>query len=126
MARWKSFLAYLYTERLTFEPASALSMYRIAERAGIPRLRTMALKMLERHLYDCPGETVVEMAFEVFSARYEEVLDIEVAVIKHRLREGPISGEGVKRKLQEKIGAAMGGELGHAELAVRKLVMAVF
>ncbi|KIY66366.1 hypothetical protein CYLTODRAFT_34863 [Cylindrobasidium torrendii FP15055 ss-10] len=123
---WKSFLAYLYTERLTFEPASALSMYRIAERAGIPRLRIMALKMLERYLCDCPGEMVVEMAFEVFSARYEEVLDVEVAVIKHRLREGPISGEGVKRKLQEKIGAAMGGELGHAELAVRKLVMAVF
>ncbi|KIY63441.1 hypothetical protein CYLTODRAFT_426112 [Cylindrobasidium torrendii FP15055 ss-10] len=125
---WKSFLTYLYTDFGFFDPASARSIYRVAERAKMPGLRASALRAIDRAMSLNPRE-VVDWAFDDYSARYEEVLDAEVSFIKRLLAKESANGvtakEGMRKLLQEKIAGAMAGQIKNAEIAVPKLVFAV-
>lgn len=95
----------------------------------MPGLRASALRAIERAMSMNPRE-VVEWTFDDYSARYEEVLDAEVSFIKRLLAKESASGvtakEGTRKLLQEKIAGAMSGQIKNAEIAVRKLVFAVF
>ncbi|KAK0468588.1 hypothetical protein IW261DRAFT_1054264 [Armillaria novae-zelandiae] len=87
---WKAFLAYLYTQEISFAPlmssgtrrtttnkdaCSPKSMYRLAVKAGLDSLKDLAFENICSQL---TPRNIVDEVFSKFTHRYSELLDIEV------------------------------------------------
>ncbi|KAK0468587.1 hypothetical protein IW261DRAFT_1426283 [Armillaria novae-zelandiae] len=87
---WKAFLAYLYTQEVSFAPlkstggtlrtatkdtCSPKSMYRLAVKAGLDSLKDLAFENICSQL---TPRNIVDEVFSKFTHRYSELLDIEV------------------------------------------------
>lgn len=117
---WKLFVTYLYTGVTIFPPSSGRSLFRLADRAGMPELKEAILKQYGRSL---TPQTAVDMAFDRFSAQYPEILDANIAYLKAHL---PADAE-VKKQIGAKVSAVMMDEgQKHGQLAVSKVISILF
>ncbi|KXN83062.1 hypothetical protein AN958_01899 [Leucoagaricus sp. SymC.cos] len=94
---WKAFIFYIYTNDIHFNKLKSLkssvseetndlmksnhvgcspkSMYRLADRANHPRLKTLARAAIANSLSQ---SNIITELFSVFTSRYEEIIELEV------------------------------------------------
>jgi len=139
---WTSFVYYIYTGTINFAPlksrglearlqamakhtasnphspslCSPKSMYRLADKIGLSFLKTLALSDLTTQL---TSKALIEEIFSHFTARFQNILDIEVQ--KYRgLKQSEL--DDTSDVVQRKIGEIVKGEIPYASNALLLLI----
>ncbi|KAK0220805.1 hypothetical protein EDD85DRAFT_863536 [Armillaria nabsnona] len=108
---WKAFLAYLYTQEISFaslksngtpriadkDTCSPKSMYRLAVKADLGSLKQLAFESIRSQL--TPSNIVAEV-FSKFTHKYPEVLDMEVRYLLEQFTD-PVVYPEWERKMEE-------------------------
>ncbi|KAK0184381.1 hypothetical protein F5146DRAFT_1075428 [Armillaria mellea] len=108
---WKSFLAYLYTQEISFAPlkssrtlrtttkdaCSPKSMYRLALKAGLDSLKDLAFENIRSQL--TPSNIIAEV-FSKCTHQYPELLDMEVRYLIDNFTD-PLVYPQWERKMEE-------------------------
>ncbi|PBK68080.1 hypothetical protein ARMSODRAFT_294205 [Armillaria solidipes] len=108
---WKAFLAYLYTQEISFAPlkssgtlrtatkdaCSPKSMYRLALKAGLDSLKDLAFENIRSQL--TPSNIIAEV-FSKCTHRYPELLDMEVRYLVNNFT-NPLVYPQWERKMEE-------------------------
>ncbi|KAK0184382.1 hypothetical protein F5146DRAFT_1145544 [Armillaria mellea] len=108
---WKSFLAYLYTQEISFAPlkssrtlrtttkdaCSPKSMYRLALKAGLDSLKDLAFENIRSQL--TPSNIIAEV-FSKCTHQYPELLDMEVRYLLDNFT-NPLVYPQWERKMEE-------------------------
>ncbi|KAK0214334.1 hypothetical protein IW262DRAFT_267630 [Armillaria fumosa] len=109
---WKAFLAYLYTQEISFAPlkssgtlrtvtckdaCSPKSMYRLAVKAGLGSLKDLAFESIRSQL---TPSNIVDEVFSGCTHRYPELLDMEVRYLLEQFND-PVIYPQWERKMEE-------------------------
>ncbi|KAK0214335.1 hypothetical protein IW262DRAFT_1405591 [Armillaria fumosa] len=109
---WKAFLAYLYTQEISFAPlksskilrtvtnkdaCSPKSMYRLAVKAGLDSLKDLAFENIRSQL---TPDNIVDEVFSGYTHRYPELLDVEVRYLVDNFTD-PVVYPRWERKMEE-------------------------
>ncbi|KAK0481994.1 hypothetical protein EDD18DRAFT_770603 [Armillaria luteobubalina] len=109
---WKAFLAYLYTQEISFAPlkssgiprtatskdaCSPKSMYRLAVKAGLDSLKDLAFESIRSQL---TPSNIVDEVFSGCTHRYPELLDMEVRYLLEQFN-NPVIYPQWERKMEE-------------------------
>ncbi|KAG7441721.1 uncharacterized protein BT62DRAFT_1042304 [Guyanagaster necrorhizus] len=125
---WKAFLAYLYTQEISFaslksngiprtatkDVCSPKSMYRLAVKADLESLKEMAFKNIRSQL--TPSNIVTEV-FSKFAYQHPDILDMEVRCLIEKFTD-PLVYPQWERKMEE----VARGDCPHGALVVNRVM----
>ncbi|KAK0437316.1 hypothetical protein EV421DRAFT_1026532 [Armillaria borealis] len=108
---WKAFLAYLYTQEISFAPlkstgtlrtatkdaCSPKSMYRLALKAGLDSLKDLAFENIRSQL---TPSNIIDEVFSKCTHQYPELLDMEVRYLVNNFT-NPLVYPQWERKMEE-------------------------
>ncbi|KIY53044.1 hypothetical protein FISHEDRAFT_55407 [Fistulina hepatica ATCC 64428] len=132
---WTALLFYLYTGRIQFNaigarpsrtasidhvgaaPCSPKSMYRLANKIGMERLKRMAVEAIENNL---TLENIVEELFSYFTSLHAEVMEIEASFLVRHIKES--SQSKLTDDLSAKVTSIATDKLSHAGTALNLVI----